>query len=279
MSSMASNYDMPRIILGQALAFGAIVCSVFATYLSARDSAGAYSSLTLISLLYSIMMFASSYVEEEQHFWYWATSAWLVSIAFNGFNRFVDALYLQMPTTNVPDSPVKSRVSHISSLIVAFVAFRIIRSWNQTGQKFAGEPDLVKTFLHPNPLLLWTLVCITYLWIHRELVRGFGNIPMLVNVMGSTGLVLAAFTFKLAFTHEDSPELLRGIPDTLIALTQGATLVARARAVFIGLGVATGGVLLALLSRRPLSNKATSKHTHTRNPAMQEIQTHPPPVD
>ena len=32
----------------------------------------------------------------------------------------------------------------MAALVTAFVALRIIRGWNQTGQKFAGEPDAVK---------------------------------------------------------------------------------------------------------------------------------------
>lgn len=29
-------------------------------------------------------MFASSYVEEEQHFWYWAATGWLALLAIKG---------------------------------------------------------------------------------------------------------------------------------------------------------------------------------------------------
>jgi len=30
---------------------------------------------------YGVMMFASSYVEEEHHFWYWTCSSWVVYLA------------------------------------------------------------------------------------------------------------------------------------------------------------------------------------------------------
>ena len=30
-----------------------------------------------VLFMYGTMMFASSYVEEEHHFWYWASSGWL----------------------------------------------------------------------------------------------------------------------------------------------------------------------------------------------------------
>lgn len=151
-------------------------------------------------------------------------------------------------------------------MALAFVAYRVIRNWNQTGQKFAGGPDIVKVFLATNPFILWVLIITTYLWIHRELVKGFDGIMTAINVASSTGLVLAAFSFKLAFTNEDSPELMAGFAQTFAGLAHGeATLVNRARAVFIGLGVATACVLFFVLTRRRLSVK-TSGIDHLTGP-------------
>ena len=39
------------------------------------NSAGLW--IASMTTAYGIMMFASSYVEEEQHFWYWIASAWI----------------------------------------------------------------------------------------------------------------------------------------------------------------------------------------------------------
>jgi hypothetical protein len=33
------------------------------------------------------MMFATSYVEEEQHFWYWATAAWMAYLYASKYVR------------------------------------------------------------------------------------------------------------------------------------------------------------------------------------------------
>lgn len=74
MSSMASNYDMGRIHIGEAVV-GFITGSLV---IGARFN---LIPLLVITVTYGIMMFASSYVEEEQHFWYWTTSAWLGSLA------------------------------------------------------------------------------------------------------------------------------------------------------------------------------------------------------
>ena len=87
MSGMASNYNVSRLLLGQSFVIVAVL-------LSAKSAFGLSMSglidgsvvqpphLTVIILAYGVMMFASSYVEEEQHFWYWATTAWFGLLGF-----------------------------------------------------------------------------------------------------------------------------------------------------------------------------------------------------
>jgi len=132
---------------------------------------------------------------------------------------------------------------------------RVIRAWNQTGQKYAGEPDIVKTFVYSNPQLLWFLVGATYIWIHRELVFGFNGIIAPVSYASATGMILAAVTFKVSFTKEDAPELVIGFVRSIadLGFTQGHSLVARARAVFIALGGGLLVVIFYILTRRRLS--------------------------
>lgn len=59
--------------------------------------------------------------------------------------------------------------------------------------------------------------------------------------------MLLAVTFKLAFTHEDAPELLDWAANKVVELTTGFSLVSRARAVFIGIGLALAQVIVAEL--------------------------------
>lgn len=82
MSSMASNYDMNRLVLGQTIAFVAFSATLI--LVTPRTS---LLPLLIIALLYGIMMFASSYVEEEHHFWYWMTSAWLGGLTVSRLRR------------------------------------------------------------------------------------------------------------------------------------------------------------------------------------------------
>lgn len=77
MSSTASNYDMSKLVTGQVLAASALILGSVAVWGEITLALQASYLLLLVSLLYGFMMFASSYVEEEQHFWYWTTSAWL----------------------------------------------------------------------------------------------------------------------------------------------------------------------------------------------------------
>lgn len=89
MSGMASNYDVPRLILGQAISAVAVVLAIAAAVASIAEPAASFIPFAGIVLAYGIMMFASSYVEEEQHFWYWATTAWFGILGIKGFRRFV----------------------------------------------------------------------------------------------------------------------------------------------------------------------------------------------
>jgi ethanolaminephosphotransferase len=83
---MASNYDMSRLIAGQAVAIIAVVCAVSGTHLISDQNIRTFVPFALLTGAYGVMMFASSYVEEEQHFWYWTTTAWLTLIGLKHCN-------------------------------------------------------------------------------------------------------------------------------------------------------------------------------------------------
>ncbi|RYP93064.1 hypothetical protein DL770_000810 [Monosporascus sp. CRB-9-2] len=225
MSSMASNYDMNRLVTGAIAATIALGAAMVAVVLSPQAAAGSWVPFSLITILYGIMMFASSYVEEEHHFWYWTTSAWLMLLGFKRFaSRLSDTVRMPLPV-----------------ILAAMTTFRIIRAWNQTGQKFAGEPDIVTMFLTPHPTLLWCLVILSYSLIAGQLFGALSTgIPMLISGSLVSGLLLLALSFKLAFTMEDAPELVVGFARRLVdvfVFEGGPDLVTRARAVFIGLGL------------------------------------------
>lgn len=88
MSGMASNYDVPRLYIGQGVAVLAAMLAIAAATRSISEPTSSLLPFGGIVLAYGIMMFASSYVEEEQHFWYWATTAWFGLLGLKGFRRY-----------------------------------------------------------------------------------------------------------------------------------------------------------------------------------------------
>ena len=83
LSSTASNYDLTQLYTGiglSALAIALILIPSWPLLRLSESFTGWVFSITII--LNGIMMFASSYVEEEQHFWYWITSAFLTMPLF-----------------------------------------------------------------------------------------------------------------------------------------------------------------------------------------------------
>ena len=77
MSSTASNYNLPRLGIGIGLAALATVVGIAAVFAALFEAQLIGLWALLVSIVYGLMMFASSYVEEEQHFWYWVSSGWL----------------------------------------------------------------------------------------------------------------------------------------------------------------------------------------------------------
>ncbi|KAK8061189.1 gpi ethanolamine phosphate transferase 2 [Apiospora hydei] len=218
MSSMASNYDMSKLIQGGVTAVVALALAM-ASLIMVGDIRWNLIPFAGITILYGIMMFASSYVEEEHHFWYWSASAWLFYVTLSRANR----------TKRTP----------AVIAIVVLVVMRLIRGWNQTGQKFAGEPDIVKLFMKSNPQLLWSLSFLTYLTTALKLRHrlGRGGLLRAITVPFITVLITLALSFKVAFCSEDSPELIVGFMEAVLGFLGEASLVGRAQAVFAGIAV------------------------------------------
>ena len=83
MRNTASNYDVTKLGGGAIIA---VIATTLATLAIAEKEVSPPSfAFALICLSYGFMMFASSYIEEEQHFWYWAASAWLGYLALKRY--------------------------------------------------------------------------------------------------------------------------------------------------------------------------------------------------
>ena len=79
MSDTASDYNLPKLQAGIIVAGAASLAAFSASFSAIRiRNVGA----SILPLAYGVMLFASSYVEEEHHFWYWVSSAWILWLFF-----------------------------------------------------------------------------------------------------------------------------------------------------------------------------------------------------
>lgn len=174
------------------------------------------------------MMFASSYVEEEQHFWYWTTSAWILCLYFTRFDF----------------SSPNGKAAIATFLLLA--AHRLTTRWNQTGQKHAGAPDVAHYFFPAHHIILWIFVLATYIHVAIRLgLRAFFNLTSHeISAMTALSMALPSLMFKLNFTQADSPELVQGLAEKLREYTAEWDLIMQARATFVGLGIAAVGLII-----------------------------------
>ncbi|EME82316.1 uncharacterized protein MYCFIDRAFT_139082 [Pseudocercospora fijiensis CIRAD86] len=232
LSGTASSYNIPRMIVGMMLSaaiLGLTLCS-FQT-LWPVSTPGIF--LGLISLFYGVMMFASSYVEEEQQFWYWVTPAWIITLVF-----------VRLPKTSASSEIIRLGLAVFTLLAVHRLSVR----WNQTGQKHAGAPDIVHTFFTEHHILMWMLILATYVYNGWSLATRAlaGLVAPEIAAIFSAALVLPAVVFKLTFTQADAPELVKDLALGIRSFVQPFDLVLQARIVFSGLAVTT--ILVSILS-------------------------------
>jgi ethanolamine phosphate transferase 2 subunit G len=87
MSNTASSYNIFRLNAGMIVATVAVIAASVASLPSLRQPCLAEIAYLSATILYGGMMFASSFVEEEQHFWYWSASGWLAYLYFTEYVR------------------------------------------------------------------------------------------------------------------------------------------------------------------------------------------------
>ena len=120
---------------------------------------------------------------------------------------------------------------------ILLLLVRVIRRWNQTGQKHAGGPDIVNFLCSTNPFLLWLLVLVAYLDAARRLSRcGLPLASRKISFAVFLSLCFAALRFKIAFTYIDAPELCIGLPKFLLESAGNTSLVGYCRIIFLVIG-------------------------------------------
>ncbi|KAL1304381.1 hypothetical protein AAFC00_003382 [Neodothiora populina] len=239
LSATASSYNVTNLVGGTIVAIIATVIAISSRKNSGRPSAGILG-FTSVILLYGAMMFASSYVEEEQHFWYWMSSAWFLCLYF-----------IRPLSSSTPDAEGARRTSNVRAAVATIVLLathRLITRWNQTGQKHAGAPDVAHHYFLNHHIFLWVLILLTYVHMsYRFARRTFSKMasPELA-VMTSLSLTVPSLIFKLNFTQADAPELIQDLAQGFRDYTAQWDLVSQARATFSGMGVAVVAIILLM---------------------------------
>ena len=234
MSNTASSYNVSRMIAGTGLASAALLSSLLAmAHLWPPQTSGAF--LTAAVALYAATMFASSYVEEEQHFWYWITPVWIALLTSRRILSYTS---------------VQELVRVGSAAVSLWACHRFAMRWNQTGQKHTGEPDVVHGFFPRHHFFMWVLVLATYV-VNGVLLHKRSFAAMLsteIAAISTTALVLLGAVFRLNFTQADAPELVQGLAFQLRAWSEPVGLLMQARAVF-GLSAVAAVVVVVLAFR------------------------------
>jgi ethanolamine phosphate transferase 2 subunit G len=138
--------------------------------------------------------------------------------------------------------------------IITLLLHRILQRWNQTGQKFSGAPDIVTSQLIVQPMLLWTLVGITYVAVTVRTAHSLSNalsIPYVLGTLCAILLTVPALVFKICFTAADSPELFYFLQGSEVEWLQTIPLIPLARTIFASLGLALLLIISRSLSTRP----------------------------
>lgn len=82
LSGTASNYDLNKMYIGIGIVILAVVFASISVLTAGVQLSMSSIALGVIMLSYGATMFASSYVEEEHQFWYWASGGWLLALQF-----------------------------------------------------------------------------------------------------------------------------------------------------------------------------------------------------
>lgn len=234
MSNAASSYNIPWMVAGIALSAVALTVSMWTFPALWPPSLGSFFFMATC-LLYGLMMFASSYVEEEQHLWYWLAPAWMLLLAVHSVSR-----------AESRSQKLKLAVDGVLILAIHRLAIR----WNQTGQKHAGEPDVVHAFFPDHHVLMWMLILATYGYVTFLITRRTFRDLLSPEIAAAAALVLVlpAVVFKLNFTQADAPELVQGLALQIRRWTESHTLVLQAQVFFALLALATVTVVVLSVS-------------------------------
>ncbi|ODQ64768.1 alkaline phosphatase-like protein [Nadsonia fulvescens var. elongata DSM 6958] len=221
LSKVASNYVESDMIFGIVLLCIATIIASTYIFSFLKDVKYLRNFFFGFVILYAVSMFGSSLVEEEHHFWYWAATGWISMLYIIGSRvRFRDGI----------------------NWFFCLVLVRIIREWNQTGQKCSGDPDITKYLsLTSSSTLLWLLIIMTYCSLFDKIWRNsFSRLPGIFSFGLSFITVISSFFFKAVMAYESGEPvpkwMLNAIEANSVGTDANDKLVSLARFFFSSIG-------------------------------------------
>ncbi|KAG7660734.1 LAS21 [[Candida] subhashii] len=215
MASSATNYQYGDIFTGVGLLFVATISIIvfFNTYFMGNSSTSVPLVLffQLFVVIYSFHFHGSSLIEEEHQIWYFFTSITLLYLGVFHFRAF-------------------SSVSNFAYFVLIFIGVRILKSWNNSGQKYSTNYNIGFYFSHTNEALLWFLILVTYVavtmttYIQGGFLPTFSLIPTKggVPALADAGVLISlvsmfiassiSFSFKIMQYYIDGnvlPKMIR----------------------------------------------------------------------
>lgn len=175
----STNYLFKEIFSGYFLVVLGLFCSLFVLLRTSRFYSTIRVALFLLfCVAYALHFHGSSLIEEEHQIWWFLTSAVFSHTYFLG----------------------QTSVYHF---LIQLVSLRLIRSWNNTGQKFSTVSTMSNALLN-HSLLNWILVVLTYMLVifkgrnptNRDLpanLKGFN----FVSKLWLLGIVAISVWFKV----------------------------------------------------------------------------------
>ncbi|ODV83429.1 hypothetical protein CANARDRAFT_30043 [[Candida] arabinofermentans NRRL YB-2248] len=219
LSKTSSNYNYDDINFGLAGYLATTIIALVVFLFHYRDNKlSALIDLTFF-IVYAVNFFGSSMIEEEHHLWWFFTTVFL---------SFVALRKLRAP----------NRKSTLKAVSVLFIALRILKAWNNSGQKNNIKANMkISSFLSSlpstvGPVLMACLIVSTYIPFGVLMISGYlGNDSVTTNTrfISFMSLTMLAFcsmsvkflsylseTFDLSQKDVDIPGWCRGYLDWLI---------------------------------------------------------------
>lgn len=170
----STNYNYSLIYCSMFLAFIMIPC----VFLYTMEFSVQYLGMLALSLVLGISSFATSFIEEEHKVWYWLMVFTIVSTAL----MFQHEL----------------KFKNISISLGLLICLRIMKSWNNSGQKFFYY-DLFSNFLKNNEMICWWLFLFTIIMSLALIQKG-----SVFEFVVSSYLSSSLFIYKLNWESKNS---------------------------------------------------------------------------